>query len=528
MRGSGLPGDSCDGGVLGRPGSDWPQASPRVAHGSKVGDMNLRRTGGGMALLAAGLIAVLTASCAATPSGTTPPSAPVPTASSVAPSTPLPVPTPSAGPVDPESLVMEQLFLAIGNPDTGSTSEAWTAFNGTLKAAVGGQKDEARIRATAKVVLDYLEAAQSALNAASPAPTAQVVPAPTPPLVPWDWKQEWGAMLAAIGEGVVAMRDGGLVGDANAIALGSSHMNNALLDHFYPPNTWTMPDGRTFYASGTRLSDPPGQAFDRRVESSWSAGDRPLPQWIEADLGRPTTIEGVRLLTSQPIDGATSHRVTGRTADGKEIVLAEFDGTTADNQWLAKTMAKPVADIRYVRVTTATSPFLAAWREIEILSPDLPLPTMIAMLTPPPMPSAVPVESRLTDGRVIRASSATPAGPPAGPFDGDLDTTWNSGGFPVAWIEIDFGKPVTPKTIRLMASQLPNTGHTVHTVYGRAKGKGKGKEVILYKFDGTTNNGEWMSWPLAKSGPIRYLRIETTSSPSWVSWIEIEVTTTPD
>jgi hypothetical protein len=487
--------------------------------------MDLRRTGGGPTLLAAGIIAALTASCAASPPGTTPVNTPTPTASPVAPGTPLATPAPSTGTVNPESTVTEQLFLAIGNPDTGSASEAWTAFNESLKAAVGGRKDEARIRATAQVVLDYLASARSALNAASPTPTARVVPAPTPPPVSWDWKQEWGAMLTAISEGVVAMRDGGLAGDVNAITLGSSQMNNALLDHFYPANTWTMPGGRVVYASGTRLTDPPGQAFDRQSNSLWTAGDRPLPQWIEVDLGKPVTIGGVRLLTSQPMAGATSHRVTGRTADGKEIELAEFDGTTADNQWLEKDMAKPVADIRYVRVTTAASPGLAAWREVEILSPDLPLPTMIAMVTPPPRPSAAPVEDRLADGRVIRASSATPAGRPAGPFDGNTDTTWNSGGFPVAWIEIDFGKPVTPTTLRLMASQLPNTGHTIHNVYGRADGQTE--EVILYRFDGTTNNGEWMSWPLVKSGPIRYLRIETTSSPSWVSWSEIEVTTAP-
>ncbi len=443
----------------------------------------------------------------------------------MAPGTPAAPPTSPAGPVNPEDVVMEQLFLAIGNPDTGSTSEAWTAFNETLKAAVGGQVDAARIRDTGQLVLDHLEAAQSALDASSPAPTAQVVPAPSPQLVPWDWKQEWGAMLTAVSGGVVAMRDGGLMGDVNAIALGSSRMNNALLDRFYPPNTWTMPDGRVLYASGTRLTNPTGNAFDRQADTSWSAGDRPLPGWIEMDLGRPITIEKVRLLTSQPVDGPTSHQVTGRTADGKDVVLAEFAGTTTDSQWLEKATTQPVPDIRYVRVTTTASPTLAAWREVEILSPDLPLPTMIAMLTPPPAPSAVPVENRLADGRVIRASSATPAGPPTGPFDGNLDTTWNSGGFPVAWIEIDFVKPVTPTTIRLMASQLPNTGHTIHDVYGRADGQIE--EVILYKFDGTTNNAEWMSWPLADSGPIRYLRIETTSSPSWVSWTEIEVSVAP-
>ena len=486
-----------------------------------------------MTLVAAGVIAVLAASCAAGPrgrhpQGRSPAIASVPTASSVAPSAPPVAPTPSGGPVNSEGLVMEQLFLAIGNPDTGSTSEAWTDFNETLKEAIAGRGDPERIRATAQVVLDYVDAAQSALDAA--APTAREVPAPTPPLVSWDWKQEWGAMLTAISEGVAAMRDGGIAADVNTISAGATRMNDALLDHFYPQRTWTSPDGLGLYASGTRLNSPPGNAFDRQAETSWSAGDRPLPGWIEIDLGKPITVEGVRLLTSQNVAGPTVHQVTGRTADGREVSLARFQGSTRDDQWLEQTLAKRQADIRFVRVTTEASPAVIAWREIEILSSDLPLPSMAAAPTPrprptpAPRPSAVPVESRLADGRVIRASSATAAGPPSGPFDGQLDTGWNAGTFPVAWIEIDFGHQVAPTAIRLMPSQSPN-GHTIHNIYGRAEGQSV--ELLLYTFDGVTNDGVWMSADLASPGPIRYLRIETTTSPSWVAWFEIEVTTAP-
>lgn len=495
--------------------------------------MNARRPGHrGVTFCAVAIIAALMAGCAAAPSPASPsitsgPTATAPVAPSVTPFTSPdsadPAPTPTTAP-DPEDLVMEQLFLAIGNPDTGSESEAWTAFNQTLKDAIGGGGDEARIRAAAGVVLDHLAAARAALATASARPTTPVVPPPTPPLMPWDWTREWDAMLTAITDGVVTMRDGGIAGDVNMISAGSTRMNNALLDHFYPPKVWTSPDGRVFYASGIRLSNPPGNAFDRQADTFWSAGERPLPGWIEVDLGAPRTIEGVRLLTSQDVAGPTVHQVSGRTADGKEVILAEFKGTTADDQWLEQTLATPQADIRYVRVTTSVSPTLVAWREIEILSPDLPLPSMAVVPTPQPRPSAVPVESRLADGRIIRASGATPAGPPSRAFDGLPDTGWNAGTFPIAWIEIDFGHPVVPTAIQLTAAQSPR-GRTVHNVYGRAEGQTT--EQLLHTFDGITDGGARLAADLASSGPIRYLRIETTTSPSWVAWFEIEVSTAP-
>jgi hypothetical protein len=497
------------------------------------GDMSARRPGhSGVTLLGLGLITALVTGCAA-PSPASP-SIAGGAATTAAPASPGAPPlaspassaSPPAGTGDPEDIVMEQLFLAIGNPDTGSESEAWTAFMETLKEAIAGRGDPERTRATAQVVLDHLAAAHSALTAAtaSPRPTTRVVPAPSPSRVPWDWGQEWDIMLTVIGEGVTTMRDGGLAGDVNMIAAGSSRMNDALLDRFYPPNTWTSPEGLSFYASGTRLTDPPGNAFDRQADSSWIAGDRPLPGWIEVDLGTPRTIEGVRLLTSQDIAGPTVHRVSGRTADGKEVILAEFRGTTQDNQWLEQTLATPQADVIDVRVTTSASPALVAWREIEILSPDLPLPSLAAIPTPRPRPSAVPVENRLADGRVIRASSATSASPPSGAFDGMLDSGWNAGDFPVAWIEVDFGHPVVPTAIRLLTSQSPD-GHTIHNIYGRVDGQTA--ERLLHTFDGITGNVLWLSADLASPGPIRYLRIETATSPSWVGWFEIEVTIAP-
>ena len=282
---------------------------------------------------------------------------------------------------------MEQLFLAIGNPDTGSSSEAWTAFNDTLKAAVAGRKDETRIRETAHVVLDYLAAAQSALDAAVPLPTPRVDPAPTPPPVSWDWKQEWGAMLTGIGQGVVAMRDGGLAGDATAIALGSSRMNNALLDRFYPPNTWTMPDGRAINASGTRFErsarsgpGPPGrQPRGAPVIAHCPSGSR----WTSASRRISIGVRLADLPAGRRRDVPPGDRSHSRRQGRRPCRVRRND---CRQPVAGGVLRQAGARHPIVRVTTATSPFMAGWREIEIQSPDLPLPTMIAMATPRPAP----------------------------------------------------------------------------------------------------------------------------------------------
>jgi hypothetical protein len=318
-----------------------------------------------------------------------------------------------------------------------------------------------------------------------------------------------------------------IAGDQAAATAGSVRMNNALLDHFYPVRPTTMSDGRVVSVSGLRMIYRADMAFDRRTDTIWSAGDRPLPGWIQVDFGTARTISAVRLLTYQTQVGQTAHQVTGWTATGTEVSLARFDGNTRDSQWLAKTPATPVPDIRYVRITTLSSLSMVAWREIELLSPGQALPPLRAAPTPTvsspgPRPTPGPVvENRLPDGRTVRASSATTPGPPAGAFDGVTSTTWNSGGFPVAWIEVDLGKNVALGSIRLLPAQTPAVAETLHRVFGRADGKTV--EALLHEFRGVTESEVWISSALDPAKPVRYVRIETVTSPSWVSWSEIEI-----
>lgn len=124
-------------------------------------------------------------------------------------------------------------------------------------------------------------------------------------------------------------------------------------------------------------------------------------------------------------------------------------------------------------------------------------------------------------GKTVRASTEQTTTPAAFAVDGDTTTTWNAGQFPSQWIEVDLGAPLTVAAIRLGVAQTPRVSNTVHAVLGRPP---EGSYRELHIFDGQTSDGEVLEYvPEAPWEGIRYLRVETRASPSWVAWREIEV-----
>jgi len=109
-------------------------------------------------------------------------------------------------------------------------------------------------------------------------------------------------------------------------------------------------------------SESAALAFDHDPQKAWNSNG-PAPGWIQLDLGQPTTIARVRLLTAQSPPGATIHQVTGGLTPDNLAPLGTLDGDTADSQWLE---LKTNAQVRYLRVSTVKSPSWVAWNEIEI------------------------------------------------------------------------------------------------------------------------------------------------------------------
>jgi len=126
----------------------------------------------------------------------------------------------------------------------------------------------------------------------------------------------------------------------------------------------------------------------------------------------------------------------------------------------------------------------------------------------------------ISQGKPAAASASHPTSPPSLAVDGDLNTAWNAGGYASQWIEVDLGREQEVSGVRLTMAQLP-AGRTVHEV----QVSGEGKEYrTVHTFDGVTDRGVTLAQDFcpALTG-VRYVRVMTTVSPSWIAWFEVQV-----
>lgn len=130
--------------------------------------------------------------------------------------------------------------------------------------------------------------------------------------------------------------------------------------------------------------------------------------------------------------------------------------------------------------------------------------------------------ANLAFGKLARASRILQGFEAERAIDRNTDTWWGSGAPPPQWIEIDLGSPYAIAEVNLLVSQYP-AGETVHKVFVRGPGTG-GSYLLLHTFSEFTADLDWLNLPITTPlEDIRYIRIETVSSPSWVGWREIEV-----
>ena len=129
-------------------------------------------------------------------------------------------------------------------------------------------------------------------------------------------------------------------------------------------------------------------------------------------------------------------------------------------------------------------------------------------------------ERNLALGAHTEASLALPNQPSFGAVDGTIDMWWGAGAPAPQWILIDLGSPQTIGKFRLAITQSP-PGETIHQIW-------VGSEIdnlyLLHTFEGYTIFGQVLEFtPETPLENIRYVRVNTRQSPSWVGWEEIEV-----
>jgi F5/8 type C domain len=146
---------------------------------------------------------------------------------------------------------------------------------------------------------------------------------------------------------------------------------------------------------------------------------------------------------------------------------------------------------------------------------DTTIPSLDSLRPATPEPS-----ENLALHRPATASASLPDQSASAALDGDAQTVWNAGAHAPQWIEIDLGAAFDLDRVILTVAQDPRGG-TVHQISGRGE---TGDYRLLYKFHEDTGDGlELDVSPVAGWAAVRYLKIETTESPSWVAWREIAV-----
>ena len=131
-------------------------------------------------------------------------------------------------------------------------------------------------------------------------------------------------------------------------------------------------------------------------------------------------------------------------------------------------------------------------------------------------------QENLARGKPVTVSSALDAFPADMAVDGVTEGAnwWGSGEYAPGWIEIDLEAVASITGLRLTLSQDP-PGRTEHHIMGRGPGEDWRE---LHTFDQITVDGYELDYsPPQPWEGIRYVRIETTDGPSWVSWREIEI-----
>ena len=117
------------------------------------------------------------------------------------------------------------------------------------------------------------------------------------------------------------------------------------------------------------------------------------------------------------------------------------------------------------------------------------------------------------------ADAYYPGYPASAAIDGNyLSTSWNSGHSAPGWIEVDLGASRSLDSLRLSPSQSP-TGAATHYIYA---GNSPSPTALIAIASGLGGDLEPFAVDLGLYY-ARYIRVYTSSSPSWVAWREIEV-----
>jgi predicted amidohydrolase YtcJ len=243
-----------------------------------------------------------------------------------------------------------------------------------------------------------------------------------------------------------------------------------------------------------------------RVEPDGAGGLCEPPDWLAE---KAITVEqGLHLMTTGAAYSLFREEEVGSLQVGKyaDLVVLNGDPTDVDPRGLW--------DLR-VLATLVGGDLVYCADEVQSMCAGL--ERISASASPSEEAPSIP-SSAETVVQNVRVSGEVPDFPAVGAVDGVTDDTpWVSGDDAPQWIELDLGQIRSVTGLKLWVDQDP-AGFTRHLILG---GPDPDPAQQLAVLEGETTWGQMLE--VEGDWQVRYLRIETVESPSWVAWLELEV-----
>jgi F5/8 type C domain len=266
------------------------------------------------------------------------------------------------------------------------------------------------------------------------------------------------------------------------------------------PNPWREGDNRYVETAGL-LSDSALDFFDLHTDP---AGELALPELVQ-NFGLDEHV-------SKPV-------IMGAAGASTWAYPQVSDGAIAIQDWIASSCSQGFSGWAYYGYFPFPAGLAdATWGFVDSQNY---LMKALAPITQPDACTTTALPGRnLGLNKPVKVSQALPDQTAQMAVDGDTNTQWSSGAFPTQWIEIDLGALYSIGEIRLTVGQWP-AGETIHEIW---VGSSQADLKKVYDFKGSEFDFDVLNYvPATPLQGIRYARIVTTESPSWVSWREIEV-----
>ena len=128
-----------------------------------------------------------------------------------------------------------------------------------------------------------------------------------------------------------------------------------------PALSYTAQVTASNFYSGAGSATAQGDALVGRTSGSGFNAGGFATQYVQLELASSASVCQIALLISQSPSGTTQHILSAGATASSLSTVTTHTGFTTSGQWLNTTYSPCLSGIRFIRVTTTSSPSWVAW-----------------------------------------------------------------------------------------------------------------------------------------------------------------------